>query len=107
MGSVLRGAGVDLDEVAGVATTERLATHPAVVGLGRPVTAWSPDRLAGVTGVTGSARVAEAVGTGSVAEAAALLAAGPGATLVVTKRASAHATVAVAAAVIPASWARR
>src|SRR5213078_4776122 len=40
--------------------------------------------------------VRSAVGTPSVAEAAALLAAGPGAELVVTKRTSAHAAVAVA-----------
>jgi cobalt-precorrin 5A hydrolase/precorrin-3B C17-methyltransferase len=45
---------------------------------------------------TPSLTVQSAVGTPSVAEAAALLAAGPGAELVVTKRTSAHAALAVA-----------
>jgi cobalt-precorrin 5A hydrolase/precorrin-3B C17-methyltransferase len=43
-----------------------------------------------------SEHVRKAVGTPSVAEAAALAAAGPGAKLVVTKRKSAHATCAIA-----------
>ena len=43
-----------------------------------------------------SEHVRKAVGTPSVAEAAALAAAGPGGTLVVTKRKSAHATCAIA-----------
>ena len=54
------------------------------------------DTLRKVPVPTPSGTVRAAVGTPSVAEAAALLAAGPGAELVVTKRTSAHAAVAVA-----------
>ncbi|MFN2505715.1 MAG: precorrin-3B C(17)-methyltransferase, partial [Acidimicrobiales bacterium] len=64
--------------------------------LGRPVRTFTAGALAQVAVPSPSAVVAAAVGTPSVAEAAALLAAGPEAHLVVTKRASAHATVAIA-----------
>ena len=83
-------------EVIAVATISSRVDDPAVVGLGWPVVGYSADELAAVDAPHPSARAHAATGTPSVAEAAALLAAGPGAELVVAKRASAHATVAVA-----------
>ncbi|HEX2041084.1 MAG TPA: precorrin-3B C(17)-methyltransferase [Acidimicrobiales bacterium] len=96
--SALRGAGLAAASVAEVATIDRRAGDPAVGALGLPVRAFSAAELAAAASLvpSPSAVVAAAVGTPSVAEAAALLAAGPGARLVVTKTASAHATVAVA-----------
>ena len=92
----LAGAGLSRASVAEVATIDRRAADPAVVALGLPVRAFAAADLAAVAVPSPSAVVAAAVGTPSVAEAAALLAAGPGAEVVVTKQASAHATVAVA-----------
>ncbi len=82
-----------------VATIDLRANHPAVqavaAGFGRLV--GFPSSLLGLVDVPNpSDAVANAVGTPSVAEAAALLGAGPGARLVVTKRKGATATAAVA-----------
>lgn len=82
--------------VEAVATIDRRVDHPAVVGLGFPVRAFTAQQLAEVDVPTPSDIVAASVGTSSVCEAAALLAAGPGAELVVTKRKNAVATAAVA-----------
>jgi cobalt-precorrin 5A hydrolase/precorrin-3B C17-methyltransferase len=79
-----------------VATIDRRAQHPAIIGLGLPVRAFTADELAEVDVPTPSTLVRDAVGTPSVAEAAALLAAGPGATLVTPKQKNDVATVAVA-----------
>jgi cobalt-precorrin 5A hydrolase/precorrin-3B C17-methyltransferase len=79
-----------------VATVDRRAEHPAV-GHRRPLT-FGPLLLGSVDVPNPSAAVADAIGTPSVAEAAALLAAGPGARLVVAKRKGATATAAVAVA---------
>ena len=95
LGQVLAAAGLAPASVGTVATIDRRREHPAVVGLGRPVRAFPAAELAVVPTPHPSATVAAAVGTPSVAEAAALLAAGPGAALVVPKRTSARATVAV------------
>jgi len=76
-----------------VATVDRRAEHPAIPG--GAVT--FPAGLLGAVDVPDpSAVVAEAVGTPSVAEAAALLAAGPGARLESGKHKGATATAAVA-----------
>jgi cobalt-precorrin 5A hydrolase/precorrin-3B C17-methyltransferase len=93
---VLGGLGWSRDDMVAVATIDRRADHPAVTGLDRPVRAFAADELATVSVPTPSAVVEAAVGTASVAEAAALLAAGPGATLVAAKQAGATVTVAVA-----------
>jgi cobalt-precorrin 5A hydrolase/precorrin-3B C17-methyltransferase len=82
--------------IAEVATVDVKANEAGIVALGLPVRTYAASALARVTVPNPSAVVDDAVGTPSVAEAAALLAAGPGAELVVTKRRSAHATVAVA-----------
>ncbi|MFP5375891.1 MAG: precorrin-3B C(17)-methyltransferase, partial [Acidimicrobiia bacterium] len=82
--------------VGEVATIDRRARHPAVTGLGPAVRAFTAGQLAEVAVPSPSALVGDAVGTPSVAEAAALLAAGPGAQLIVPKQKNAVATVAVA-----------
>lgn len=82
--------------VALVATIDRRAGDPVVRSLGHPVRAFPADVLGAVPVPNPSEVVAAEVGTPSVAEAAALLAAGPGAELVVTKRKGATATVAIA-----------
>lgn len=87
--------------VATVATIDRRATHPAIASLGRPVRAYTAAELSHVEVPTPSEAVAAAVGTPSVAEAAALLAGGPDAHLVVSKRANDVATVAVARRAAP------
>ncbi len=96
LSTVLAGAGLAQASVAEVATIDRRATDPAILGLGLPVRAFTSEALAGVEVPTPSEVVRVAVGTPSVAEAAALAAAGPGAALVVPKRAGLHATVAIA-----------
>jgi cobalt-precorrin 5A hydrolase/precorrin-3B C17-methyltransferase len=94
--AALAEAGLARASVGAVATIDRRAAHPAVSGLGLPVRAFPAPDLARVRVPNPSPVVDEAVGTPSVAEAAALLAAGRDASLVVTKRTSPTATVAVA-----------
>lgn len=88
--------GLAAASVGEVATIDRRATEPAIVALGRPLRCFTSGELAAVEVPTPSDVVAAAVGTPSVAEAAALLAAGPGAELIVAKQKNAVATVAVA-----------
>ena len=98
----LAGAGVAGGAVAAVATLDRKAGEPAIVALGRrlgvPLRTFDAAALAAVEVPNPSRVVAGAVGTPSVAEAAALLAAGPGASLLTAKQVSAtgDATVALA-----------
>ncbi|MGO9558968.1 MAG: precorrin-3B C(17)-methyltransferase [Acidimicrobiales bacterium] len=94
--TTLAAAGLNRAAVTEVATIDRRRTHPAVEGIGLRVTSYAAPVLAAVRVPTPSSTVNDAVGTPSVAEAAALLAAGPGSTLVVTKRTSPHATAAIA-----------
>jgi len=89
-------AGLARASVAEVATIDRRAGDPVITSLGLPVRAFPAEALATVDVPTPSEAVRAAVGTPSVAEAAALLAAGPGAELVVAKVAGKEATVAVA-----------
>src|SRR5207344_2790207 len=76
-------------------------SEPGLQALGVPLRGFAADALRVIPVPTPSAVVADAVGTPSVAEAAALLAAGSGAELVVHKQANAVATVAVARRVRP------
>ena len=92
----LSGGGLSRHSVAEVATLDRKADEPGIVALGLPMRTFPADELAAVTVPTPSTVVHDAVGTPSVAEAAALLAGGADAELVVSKRASPHATVAIA-----------
>ncbi len=82
--------------VSAVATVESRADHPALADLPWPVVSYPAEVLAVVVVPDPRSRVSEALGTPSVAEAAALLAAGPGAELVVPKRRADAVTVAVA-----------
>ena len=81
-----------------IATADVKADEPgllaAAAGRGWPVVTFPAGRLAAVPVPNPSEVVRRAVGTPSVAEAAALIE--PGSTLLAAKRASAHATVAVA-----------
>ncbi len=79
------------------AKAEGLAELAAVLGL--PVVAVGPEVLAGQAVVTRSERVGALYGTGSVAEAAALAAAGPGARLRGARAVSADGTATAAIAV--------
>jgi cobalamin biosynthesis protein CbiG len=98
--AALEAAALTHADVALLATADVKAGEPALVALARahrwPLRFYTAARLARVPVPTPSAVVAAHVGTPSVAEAAALLAAGRGAELVVDKRRSAHATCAIA-----------
>jgi len=94
--STLEQCGLAATALATVATIDRKATEPGITALGLPLQTFSADVLATVAVPNPSPVVAHAVGTPSVAEAAALAAAGPDAALVAPKRTSPHATVALA-----------
>lgn len=96
LAKALDGAGLAREAVAEVATISSRAEHPAVVALGLPVRSFEAARLGSIPVPSPSAAVEAAVGTPSVAEAAALAAAGPGASLVSNKLRSPGATVAIA-----------
>lgn len=100
--TALAAADLDPSCVSAVATADIKRAEPALVALARrldvPLRTFPAAALADQDVPNPSAVVADAVGTPSVAEAAALLAAGPGSTLVVHKRVSdgRDSTVAVA-----------
>jgi len=98
--AALRVAGLAAAEIAGLATLDRRAAEAGVRAVagryGWPVLAFEAARLAEVTVPNPAATVAVAAGTPSVAEAAALLAAGPGAALVLAKTVFPRSTVAIA-----------
>lgn len=96
VGRTLADADIDPGAVRMLATIESRVDHPAITALPWPVVGYSAENLNGVSAADPSARVATDAGTTSVAEAAALLAAGQGAQLVVPKQRSAHTTCAVA-----------
>jgi cobalt-precorrin 5A hydrolase/precorrin-3B C17-methyltransferase len=89
-------AGLARASIVAVATIDRKAHEQGILDLAEPLLTFTAAELAAMTVPHPSAVVADAVGTPSVAEAAALRAAGPGADLVAPKRVSAHATVAIA-----------
>jgi cobalt-precorrin 5A hydrolase len=95
----LRAAGVASADVRVLASADIKADEPAVLALaharGWPLQTFAATTLAAVDVPTPSATVARHVGTPSVAEASALLAAAP-AQLLVSKQRSAHATCAIA-----------
>jgi cobalt-precorrin 5A hydrolase/precorrin-3B C17-methyltransferase len=88
--------GLARESLACVATIDRRADDPVVTELKLPVRSFTAGVLATVDVPNPSAVVQAEVGTPSVAEAAALLAAGPGAELVVTKQVGTTATLAIA-----------
>ena len=99
---VLGEAGLSRECVAAVATIDRKQGEPAIVSLaeelGVCLTTFTSGELAGVEVPNPSEAVLDAVGTASVSEAAALIAAGPGASLVRHKSVSGgrDSTVAIA-----------
>ncbi|MFI1256553.1 cobalamin biosynthesis protein [Streptomyces netropsis] len=94
-----RGTGCVVAVVA-LATADAKADEAGLVAaagrLGVPLLAYGAGELAAVPVPRPSAAALAAVGTPGVAEAAALLAAGPGGVLVVGKRKSARVTCAIA-----------
>jgi cobalt-precorrin 5A hydrolase len=78
------------------ATDKAMGLEPLAAALNLPLIAVPPAALAAQTTLTRSARVAARYGTGSLAEAAALAAAGPGARLS-APRARSHDGTATAA----------
>lgn len=101
----LAGIELSVDAVGLVVSIDLKASEPAVVALadrlGVALRTFPAELLAAVNVPHPSAVVEAAVGTPSVAEAAALAAAGPQGVLVVGKRRSSEATVAVARRVRP------
>lgn len=93
----LEEAGWAAGDVAGLVTLDTRADEPGITGaaarLGVPLRSYTAGELAGVAVPHPSAAPREAVGTGSVAEAAALM---EGGELLVPKQKSASATCAVA-----------
>jgi cobalamin biosynthesis protein CbiG len=94
----LAAAGANADDLDAVATLISKADDERIRALGLPTVGFDAAELDAVQGTAANSRVRAEVATASVAEAAALLAAGEGAVLVVPKRRSAHATVALAGA---------
>ena len=96
----LTEASLNIHAIGALATVDLKAQEPGIVALAQrlslPLLTFSVDALKLVDVPNPSDAVAAAVGTPSVAEASALLAAGPGATLVVPKQRSAMATIAIA-----------
>ncbi|MEM7092597.1 MAG: precorrin-3B C(17)-methyltransferase [Actinomycetota bacterium] len=82
--------------LATIATIDRRAGDPVVTTLDLPVVSFRADELAPVTVPNPSDVVRSEVGTASVGEAAALLAAGRDAQLIVEKQKGATATVSIA-----------
>ena len=88
--------------VAALATLADKADHPALVALARaaslPIRPIARESLAGLATQTRSCRIEQGFGTGSVAEACALAASGPGAHIVTPRITSADgmATLAIA-----------
>lgn len=107
-GDVLVRAGRHRGSVGALATADIKVAEPAVVELARsfgvPLVTFPADVLAAVAVPNPSPVVAAAVGTSSVAEAAALAAAGPGSVLIAEKAvgASRDSTVAIARRAGPA-----
>ena len=98
--------GLSAQSVRYIATADVKADEPGLLAAaaerGWAVVTFPASRLAAVPVPNPSEVVRRAVGTPSVAEAAALI--DPGATLLAAKRASAHATVAVARSRPRAGW---
>lgn len=98
--SSLSAAGLSLDSVGLVATVDLKAAEPGIVAraheLGVELRTFPAEALGAVSVPNPSPVVEAEVGTPSVAEAAAVLAAGPEGELVVAKQRSGEATVAVA-----------
>ncbi len=102
--AALHLAGLESGQVASLATLDRRAAEAGIrVAAGRhgwPIAAFAAGELAAVDVPHPAGAVAAATGTASVAEAAALLAAGPGAVLALAKTVFPRVTVAIARAAV-------
>lgn len=96
LATVLADSGLARESVSEIATIDRRVSHPALLSLGIGLRAFPSDALARADVPTPSETVLAAVGTPSVCEAAALLAAGLDGELVVAKRSGPTASVAIA-----------
>ncbi len=99
--AVLNEAGCEVDQLAALATLDTRLEEPGLQELARlwrlPLRGFPADHLATRTGTTAASAVAlQHTGSPSIAEAAALLATGADARLLVSKRKSAAATAALA-----------
>ncbi|MFD0370699.1 Rv2231c family pyridoxal phosphate-dependent protein CobC [Streptomyces sp. NPDC059071] len=103
VGTALGEAGLTAGDVTALATLDARAAEPGIAGaaarLGVPVRAFGSEELAAVAVPHPSAAPLAATGTASVAEAAALRGAGPGAVLLVPKRKGRFVTCAIARSV--------
>jgi len=101
--AALEAAGLAPADVAAVATLDRRAAliGPWAAGRGWPLVTFAPDDLAAVAAPNPSAVVLARAGVASVAEAAALRAAGPGASLLLAKTVVGGVTVALSARTPP------
>ncbi len=102
--AILQEMTIDASALAALATLDRRTDHPALLALadrlGLPLTGISPKRLAEAEArlETPSAVVAARAGLAGIAEAAALVLAGDGARLAVSKRMRGGVTMALARA---------
>ncbi|WP_374050345.1 cobalamin biosynthesis protein [Streptomyces roseicoloratus] len=103
VGAALGEAGLTAGDLSALATLDARAAEPGIAGaavrLGVPVRAFTSEELAGTAVPHPSAAPLAATGTASVAEAAALRGAGPGAVLLVPKRKTTRVTCAIARSV--------
>ncbi len=97
----LSGSGLSRQSIDSIATIDTRANHPAVRSMDLPIRSYPADTLSLIDVPNPSEIVRNAVGTPSVAEAAALAASGPGASLLVEKMISNEATVAITKRVRP------
>lgn len=93
---VLETSGLARASISALATIDRRAADPVATSLGLPILSFRAEDLAPIEVPNPSDVVMSEVGTASVGEAAALLAAGPGAELIVEKQKGATATVSLA-----------
>lgn len=96
MSAVLELAGCSWDEVTLVGTSRRLADDERLICLGPPVAGFDLQDLHSVAVPTKPTPVAARLWAPPVAEAAALLAAGPGSRIVVPRFTGRYVTVAAA-----------
>ncbi|KTS79190.1 uroporphyrin-III methyltransferase [Pseudomonas oryzihabitans] len=99
--AVLQEAGCQVDQLTALATLDARLEEPGLQELARlwqlPLRGFPADHLAARPGTTSASAIAlQHTGSPSIAEAAALLAAGAKARLLVSKRKSAAATAALA-----------
>ena len=92
----LAAAGLARSSVSLIATTDLCRNDKAIRRLGKPVRSFEPRRLDAVNVPNPSPTLQPIVGSSSVCEAAALLAAGVGGRLLVERRKSPVGTVAIA-----------